>query len=120
MAITLCMTLILSSWPITALAVTLEFKRNPERFILRHADVLDLPEVVQVQLARRTDQLDVSRLHRPRLIAPDFDRRIASVELLYMERITVDENSGAPSRATVDRNIDVEELRRGFQQDRAA
>jgi hypothetical protein len=118
-SIALCMALILSSWPVMALAATREFKRDPERFLLRHADALDLPDVVRVQLARRTHQLDTSRSHRPHLIAPDFDRRLAAMESLLVERIAGGERGGAPTR-DVRSSQDVEELRRGFLQDRAA
>lgn len=118
-ATALSVALILSSWPALSLAANIELERDPERFLLRHADALDLPEVVRVQLARRTNQLDTSRPHRPRLLAPDFDRRLAAVESLLVDRIAEGGSSHAPARGT-SMGRAVEELRRGFQQDREA
>src|SRR3990172_913659 len=48
--VVLCFTLLASSWPVRALAATAELTSSPERFLLRHADALGLPEFVRVGL----------------------------------------------------------------------
>ncbi len=81
----LSLAMIIASWPVVAAVEGNEARTHPERYLLRHADELEIPGWVRAQLRRHAYGVPEGREYVAHLMAPGFDARLESLAALLQE-----------------------------------